>query len=354
MGIMRKLWKLLPQKARLKTKERISYIVNASINTDTSQDIRTLFEYHNLHQMRFQRGPVDIYLTALTILSYYTDEKKYKSLDAEGKRIIEYLKSKEFYRDSLVERFYPLDDYMTNFVNLQSGNKTHYLAIPRVAPDYKPNIQTESGTNYASIEGRKVFLPYDIENSIKYWIYLIEEQLPDSPHCYLEKNGKFNVAEGDIVVDVGAAEGYFCIEHMDKIKHGYVFETEDYWFNVLEKTYRPYKNKITLIKGFVGDSEGNISLDSYFKDKEKPTFIKLDVEGAEGSVLRSMSDLMKNPMSPLRLAICTYHRQEDAGYFEHLLGDLYEIQYSHSYYWHKPEPIPPFLRRGVMRATKKT
>ena len=79
----------------------------------------------------------------------------------------------------------------------------------------------------------------------------------------------------------------------------------------------------------------------------------MDVEGAEGSVLRSMEGLLRDANKPMRLAICTYHRQEDAPYFEHLLGKDFEIHYSDSYFWYMPDPMPPFLRRGVMRATKK-
>lgn len=317
-------------------------------------EINELREEQNSRGMNYIRGRLDFYLIAFMIQNYYADMEKYKSLDKDGRKIVDYLMSDEFYRDNIgSNRFYPLDKYMMDFVNNENPRLSFHMGhvrIDRADPSLK--VYSDSSDCYALLNECKVFLMNDEKTAQDYWYGLMEEQLENSPHCYLEKKGNFNIKKGEIIADVGGAEGFFCIQHLDKIKHAYIFEAENEWYDKLQKTYAPFKDKVTLIKGFVGDDCGNISLDDYFRNKEKPTFFKMDVEGAEGSVLRSMINILNDPNLPLRLAICTYHRQEDAPYIESLLGEKFKIHYSDSYYWHMPDPVPPFLRHGVMRATK--
>jgi hypothetical protein len=54
------------------------------------------------------------------------------------------------------------------------------------------------------------------------------------------------------------------------------------------------------------------SLDSHFKNKaenELPTFIKLDIEGAEKEALLGSAEIIKRRKP--KLAICAYHKPED-------------------------------------------
>lgn len=79
--------------------------------------------------------------------------------------------------------------------------------------------------------------------------------------------------------------------------------------------------------------------------------IKMDVEGAEGAVLRGMGELLYDN-NPLTLFICTYHRQEDWDRYYEMLKGRYRISHSKGYYWNVQDPHPPFFRRGIMRAEK--
>jgi len=321
-------------------------------HNNLSDKLERLNNYHYSKCMNLIGGRLDFYLIALQIQSYYSNQGRYNALDSDGKKIVDFISSDEFCRDLISQRVYKPDDHLNYFIKNHYPDNFPHMVHPWINLSDVQVYSHDDGC-YVLYEGRKVFLKNDVEAARRYWHLLMSEQLPEHPHCYLEEGGDFNIHCKDIIADIGAAEGFFAIKHLDKIKHAYIFESEESWFSLLQKTYAPYRDKVTLIKGFVGDGAESISLDEYFKNIEKPTFIKIDVEGAEGSVLRSMTGLLENPNLPMRLAICTYHRQEDAPYIESLLGTRFEKKYSSSYFWHMPDPMPPFLRRGVMRATKK-
>jgi FkbM family methyltransferase len=69
--------------------------------------------------------------------------------------------------------------------------------------------------------------------------------------------------------------------------------------------------------GYVlNDNDGNgeeihaVSLDSYFEEiEDKPTFIKADIEGSEGELVRGAERIISE--SKPRMALCIYHRPED-------------------------------------------
>ncbi len=75
-----------------------------------------------------------------------------------------------------------------------------------------------------------------------------------------------NVKDNDILSDIGAAEGNFSLSVIDKVQHVYLFETDNDWIEALEKTFEPWKEKVSIIHKFVGnkDTDTCITLDSFF------------------------------------------------------------------------------------------
>lgn len=73
-----------------------------------------------------------------------------------------------------------------------------------------------------------------------------------------------------------------------------------------------------------------ISLDAFFKDKVSPTYIKMDIEGAEREALLGAKTIIKNDKP--KLAICIYHKPSDLWELPLLLKKLnpnYQLHIRH-------------------------
>jgi len=190
----------------------------------------------------------------------------------------------------------------------------------------------------------------------EYFNSLRLEQDPRSPHRYLTTN--FDVAQHDVVVDVGAAEGNFSLSVVEKAGQIYLFETDKQWIKALNATFSPWKEKVTIVQKYVADKTdgGCITLDDFFKDRSHIDFIKADVEGAESRVLQGAVETIKR-QDTLKIAVCTYHRQEDATVLDKMLGQMgfsnnFSDGYMLYYYGRTNEVKEPFLRKAVLRAVK--
>ena len=180
------------------------------------------------------------------------------------------------------------------------------------------------------------------------------EQDPESPHRYISDD--FNISEGEIIADVGAAEGNFSLSIIENAGHIYLFEGDTDWEFPLKTTFAPWAYKITIVKKFVSDSLGKnyITLDDFFKDKTPPTFIKMDTEGFELKILQGASRII-NESNFLRIAVCAYHRQSD----EKNITD-WLVRHSMNVtpvpkkmiFLGAPDLSVPYFRRGILRATK--
>jgi hypothetical protein len=182
---------------------------------------------------------------------------------------------------------------------------------------------------------------------------LKREQDPQSPHRYLNDN--FRVDEGDILADIGVAEGNFALGAVEKAKALYLFETDKEWIEALNATFEPWKDKVHIINKFVGGkiSSTQTTLDEFFKD-EPVTFLKVDVDGAEADLLKGCDRLL-SLLSPLKIALCTYHKQNDEKEFTKLLIDKgFSVSPSKGYMlFHTDKRISaPYFRRGIIRAVK--
>ena len=252
------------------------------------------------------------------------------------------------------------DQEISDLVNNIKENGLKIISS-KLKGDYN---QEQINVNYDE-ENKMKFVDFDINKRIyfkKNWSkkriqkafnQLLIEQDENSPHRYLTE--KFNVDDKTIVADIGCAEANFSLDIVDKVKHIYLFETNNVWEQPLKFTFEKYKDKVTIVnKKFSNvDSESSVNGCKFLKDKGV-NFIKIDVDGYENEVMSNINEMIKNS-NDMKVALCTYHAQEDYNKYSKILRSFgFEVTSSKSYmifYWDKNLKFP-FLRRGLIRAKK--
>ncbi|MGV8964102.1 MAG: FkbM family methyltransferase [Candidatus Saccharimonadaceae bacterium] len=184
---------------------------------------------------------------------------------------------------------------------------------------------------------------------------LLIEQDPESPHCYTDQY--FFVDKKTLLVDAGCAEGYFSFQHIDTLQKVYLFESDSEWIEALEATFKPWEHKSEIVSKFVSDqtTDDQTSLDDFFENKlDRPNFYKIDVEGAEHSVLNGMKRLLQQPN--LQIALCTYHNAEDLEIFTRFLTKKEFSVFPNPglmIYMHDLRNLkPPYFRTCLIKASK--
>lgn len=142
---------------------------------------------------------------------------------------------------------------------------------------------------------------------------LLTEQDISSPHRYFTPRHRVN--DGDVFVDIGAAEAMTSLEVVDKASKVYVFEGEERWKAALQATFASYDDKVVIVDKFVSDhdDEQNVKMDTFFKDIEGNMFIKVDIEGSERSFLRGAEKTLQRKGT--KISLCVYHYPQDAEEF---------------------------------------
>ena len=178
------------------------------------------------------------------------------------------------------------------------------------------------------------------------------EQDIDSPHRY--GTDVFTVQEGDVIADIGAAEGIWALSYVEKASTVYLFEHENYWMEALQKTFEPWKEKVVVVNKYVSDSTGDekITLDDFFHDKTI-NFIKADIEGAEVEMVKGGKSILERA-GDISLVLCAYHKQDDAQVLKEMLENIgFRTEYSNRYMLCTMDGVkPPYIRRGIIRAGK--
>lgn len=182
---------------------------------------------------------------------------------------------------------------------------------------------------------------------------LLIEQDKNSPHRYLSSD--FDVDEETVVADIGCAEANFSLDIVDRVKHIYLFETNNVWDKPLKSTFEKYKNKVTIVnKKFSNKDSSNTINGIKFLNDKGVNFIKIDVDGYEEEVMTNIDEMIKKTKK-MKIALCTYHAQADYNKYSKILKSYgYEVTHSKGYmifYWDKNLKFP-YLRRGLIRAKK--
>lgn len=215
----------------------------------------------------------------------------------------------------------------------------------------------DKGLPYVLLDGKRLYFKKrwgkrKIQNLFS---LLSKEQDVRSPHRYLTEQFKFE--NGEILVDAGVAEGNFALSKVEKASRLILFEADKEWIEPLNATFEPWKDKVTIVNKFVSDvtNSTHITIDDFISPGETPMFLKIDVEGAESRLLKGSKRILSE-QKPLKIAVCTYHKQDDEKEFSELLTQ-YGFNISHSdgfmLFFYDKKMKEPYFRRGLIRAVKQ-
>lgn len=216
---------------------------------------------------------------------------------------------------------------------------------------------TDVGLLYVIYRGNRLYFrkDYSVQEILSVFNGFCNEQQEHSPHRYLSE--KVQVEEGDVVLDIGCSEGIFSLEIISKAKHVYLFEADEGWGEALSQTFKPFKEKVTIITKLVSDinDDKNVSIDQFMKEEglDNIGLIKMDVEGFERKVLLGAREAAARKRITKWL-VCTYHNYGDEAWVSEFLQG-YALESSQGYMlpaaWKEIWDIQnPYFQRGVIRA----
>lgn len=209
---------------------------------------------------------------------------------------------------------------------------------------------------YVPYKGRRMFFPenWDENRIVQYYRSLAAEQDSRSPHCY--RHSGYDVEKGDVVVDVGAAEGIFTLDIIDTAQKVYLIEADGEWMEALQQTFREDGEKVRIIYGFADSvTEGDrLTLDALLT--EEIHYIKMDIEGSEKAALQGADRLFRE-CGRLKCAICSYHCREDEEWIRNFLQMRnFDTDVSDGFMcpdWTVEAYLEAELRRGIVFGKKR-
>lgn len=205
-----------------------------------------------------------------------------------------------------------------------------FLTKPKVDQIAKQFIiKIEKETNHSKVYfkdlERVLFWPNEFPVS---GINQVTAETFDKKDWHYYQFEKTQIQNGEILLDIGTAEGLFPLLVFDKCKHIYMVEPSQYFYRSLLKSFGEL-GKTTLFNCAVGSTnekvnfnedslDGQIAksadsgriidvktIDSLIEDKTV-TFLKADIEGFEIEMLKGAKNtIIKNKP---KIAITTYHK----------------------------------------------
>lgn len=254
-----------------------------------------------------------------------------------------------------------LNDDQKEILDFLESNQVRIFPYP-FHDNYSPDkidvkYDPEKSMRFIMHDGKRLYFKkrWGLSHIKRAYSDLLREQDPGSPHRYL--TDKFMIGENEVIADIGAAEGNFSLSVIEKAKKIYLFEYDREWIEALEATFAPWKEKIEIIGKYVSNrnDDSHIRFDTFSKDNKDVTFLKIDVDGAESEVLEGCENFFADGGRRLKIALCTYHKNDDEKNFtEKLKSHGFTVTPSKGYMinYYDKNLKAPWLRRGLIRAER--
>lgn len=210
----------------------------------------------------------------------------------------------------------------------------------------------DSKMYYVIENGRRLYFKRSMceKDVIEYYRGISAEQDEKSPHRYVSDS--VCLKQGDCVLDLGAAEGNFVFQNLDKIAKAVLVECDKEWVEALKMTFKNYKHIKIINQKVSGHAQnGCTTLDELGDRHGAFDFIKMDLEAMEAAVLGGQNTLKQKN----KFAVCTYHRQKDFRDICRILKENgYKISHSDGFMtvYYSWGYCKPYIRRGIVRAKK--
>lgn len=139
---------------------------------------------------------------------------------------------------------------------------------------------------------------------------------------------------------------------VERVKKIYLFEPDDKWLEPLYATFAPWLNKVEIIPKYLSNivTENTTTIDECCKNKEFPTFIKMDIEGSEYKALIGAKNAILSG-TVKKIAATVYHYQDDEIKVRGFVESLgYTAVPSEGYITvHLDTFQPPYFRKVLLR-----
>lgn len=237
-----------------------------------------------------------------------------------------------------------------------------YKQIKKIQHDIHTDFDHQNNLPFVVHNNKRLYFPrnWDLKKVESQYRYFIErenllggEYTTKAPHQY--QTDSFKIESGDILLDVGSAEGLIALDAIEKAKKVILYESDPIWEPPLKATFEPYKNKVQIINKLVGDNDNATSttLQKTTQELKNETFfVKMDIEGAEELVVKGNANFFKN--NKIKIACCTYHKANHYEKLRELFENWgYSVTSSNGYMLCFIDDVftPPFFRKGLIRAT---
>lgn len=213
-----------------------------------------------------------------------------------------------------------------------------------------------AGHFFAMYNSRRIYFPkqWSEKKCFHYFQSVWVEQNGRSPHRYRLWDMPVN---DQTVIDIGAAEGNFSVEAAEVARRVVLAEGDPLWWGALELTFAPFRSKVRLIKAFVeadNDSGGEAVSMRNLISSERPSLVKMDVEGAARDLLQSVHELLERAEGP-DFVVATYHYPSESSEVKQLLEACgYRTNKSEGWMLvpFDTNQQPPYFREALIHATK--
>ncbi|HEU4495525.1 MAG TPA: FkbM family methyltransferase [Flavobacterium sp.] len=250
--------------------------------------------------------------------------------------------------------------------NVTFNELLRFLAKPKVNHIAAKFIRevVKAGEDYeVAFKGFSKKLYWPGEFSIDRLDQVVAETFDKSDWHYYQKKHT-EVEKGEIILDIGTAEGLMPLSVIEKCSHIYMIEPSVAFCKTLKKTFKDYPDKTSIFNCAVGNEDGLIrfdensldgtvsdkasagtstigihKIDTVFSNNEKITYLKADIEGFEEEMLKGAEETIKR--NKPKIAITSYHAQNDPAKIISLItGFVPEYKhYVSGIYEETPKPV---------------